>query len=101
MRPDAMGLGDLAGDLRATFGVAAGDDDALGAGRGQPAGDGRAQALRRAGDDADLAVHAVHCTTSYPAAAMTRSSSLWPFFAISSGGETLGSCSASTTNQPS
>ena len=70
-------------------------------GLGEEPGDGRAHPLRAAGDDGDLSVDAVHCTTSYPAASMTRRSSAWPFFAISSGGFATGSCSASTTNQPS
>ena len=32
---------------------------------------------------------------------MTRSNSAWPIFAIFKGGFAIGSCSASTTNQPS
>ena len=76
------------------------DDDPCGPGLGEEPRDGRAHSLGAAGDDGHLSVDAVHCTTSYSAAAMTRRSSAWPFLAISSGGLATGSCSASTTNQP-
>ena len=77
------------------------DGDARRARLGKEPRDGRAEALRAPRDHRDLSVDPVHCTTSYPASAITRISSSCPFFAISSGGETFGSCSASTTNQPS
>ena len=57
--------------------IAAGDDDARGAGRGQASGDCRAEPLRCAGDDADFAVHPVHWTTSYPANAIAGIRPSW------------------------
>ena len=63
--------------------VTAGDDDSRRAGCRETAGDCRTEPLRCACSHADFAVHPVHSTTSYPANAITRMSSLCPFFAIS------------------
>ena len=93
--------GDPVGDRGAACFVTAGDDNSRRAGRSESPRDRRAEALRRAGDHADFTIHPVHDTTSYPASAITRISSAWPFLAMSSGGLTFGSCSASTTNHPS
>jgi hypothetical protein len=59
------------------------------------------QPLGHPGDHADLAIHPAHTSTSWAAAVMTRSNSLCPLIAKSSGRDTRGSCSASATNQPS
>ena len=77
------------------------DHDPRSACFGESSRDRRAQSLRATCDNSNFAADAVHFVTSYPTSAITRISSTWPFLAISSGGLTFGSCSASTTNQPS
>ena len=92
---------DLARHGATVCGIAPAGDNSGGAGPGEDPGDRRAETLCAARNDGDHSIDPVHRSTLYPAAAITRSNSAWPFFAMASGGLTAGSCSASTTNQPS
>ena len=53
---------DRLSDGRSLGRIAPEGDESRGAGFGQPPGDGGAEPLGRAGDDADLAIHPVHVT---------------------------------------